>query len=165
MSTEEHCPECGAPVAGRRQGCQQLFDECLAREFGDDRYARAHRLMVDTYSLQHPSDYMRSAKSFAAHLTGMYATLERGDAPEVNHAVQVWLNGPQTMQRPDHPTPLHRGALTILHVHEAGAPDEHLARVREWAQSVWAAWRSHEQIAATWVQAATVASRAARNPR
>ncbi|AMW03908.1 DUF5946 family protein [Gemmatimonas phototrophica] len=164
MSPDEHCPECGAPVVGQRLGCQQRFDECLAREFDDDRYARAQRLMVDAYSLQHPSDYMRSAKSFAAHLTGIYAALERRDAPEVNHAVQAWLNGPKTMPRPDHPSALRRGTLTILHVHEAGESEEHVVRVREWAQSVWEAWRSYEQIATKWIDAAiaTVPSRATR---
>jgi hypothetical protein len=140
-----------------------LFDTCLAREFSDYRYARAHRLSVDAYSLQHPSDYMRSAQSFAAHLTGMYAAFERSDWPEVNQAVQAWLSGPQTVQRLIHPSPLQRGALTILHVHNASEPDEHVARVREWAQSVWAAWQSYDHIAAAWVHDATVALRAARN--
>jgi len=36
----------------------------IAREFGDFRYAREHRLTVDAYSLQHPDEYMRSAKSY-----------------------------------------------------------------------------------------------------
>lgn len=119
--------------------------------------------MVDAYSLQHPSEYMRSAKSFVAHLTGVYAALERSDAPAVNQAVQAWLNGPHAMQRPEHPSPLRRGALTIIHVHEAVGPDAHVARVHEWAQSVWAAWRDYEQMAATWVHDATASSRAARN--
>ena len=68
MSTEPtrphgSCPECGAVVNGGRAACQQLFDEVLAREFGDYRYSREHRLTVDVYSLQHPAEYMRSAKS------------------------------------------------------------------------------------------------------
>ena len=105
-----------------RTGCQQLFDEVLAREFGDYRYAREHRLMVDAYALQHPAEYMRSAKSFAAHLTGMCAALEHGETAEVNRAVQKWLNGPPSVPRPrpsgpaaaggahDRPRPRGRGA-------------------------------------------------------
>ena len=153
------CPECGAPVAGGRAGCQRLFDEVLAREFGDYRYAREHRLMVDAYSLQHPGEYMRSAKSYAAHLTGVCAALERGGTAEVNRAVQTWLNGPQTLERPDHPAPRQRGALTIVHVHGAGEPQEHVRRVREWAQSAWEAWRSHHHLARQWIEEAAARPR------
>ena len=152
---DEYCPECGAPVPGRRAGCQRVFDETLARESGDYRYARAQRLMVDAYSLQHPADYMRSAKSYAAHLTGMYASFECDGAPEVNRAVQVWLNGTQAIQRPDNPGPRQRGALTIAHVYKAGAPEDHAERVREWAQSVWDAWRGYRHVAQNWVEGAT----------
>jgi len=74
------CPECGAAVPNGREACQRLSDEILAREFGDYRYARMHRLTVDVYALQHPAEYMRSAKSYAAHLTGMYAALKEGGA-------------------------------------------------------------------------------------
>jgi hypothetical protein len=54
VASAARCPECGAPVD--RSTCQSLFDEILAREFGDFRYGRTHRLTVDTYSLQHPAD-------------------------------------------------------------------------------------------------------------
>ena len=30
------CPECGAAVHSGREGCQRVFDEILAREFGVD---------------------------------------------------------------------------------------------------------------------------------
>ena len=61
------CDRCGAVVSGGKAGCQKLFEEVIAREFGDYRYSRRHRLTVDTYSLQHPERYMRSGKSFTAH--------------------------------------------------------------------------------------------------
>ena len=118
------CAECGAAVAQGREGCQTLFDEVLAREFGDYRYARMHRLTVDAYALQHPAEYMRSAKSYAAHLTGMYAAIDAGAPAEINRAVQQWLNGSNVLLRPDHPAPRQRGVLTILHVYEAVAPEE-----------------------------------------
>lgn len=141
-------------MPGGRAECQQLFDEVLAREFGDYRYARAHRLMVDAYSLQHPAEYMRSSKSYAAHLTGMCAALEDGAAAQMHRTVQAWLNGPRTLERPDHPAPRQRGALTIVHVHQARDPEDHLRRVREWAQSVWAAWHGYHQVARQWIEAA-----------
>ena len=148
------CPECGASVRGGRAACQRLFDEVLAREFGDYRYAREHRLMVDAYSLQHPDEYMRSAKSYAAHLTGAYIAMEHGSVAEANRAVQRWLDGAKTLPRPDQPGPRQRGTLTVGHVHAATDPDDHVRRVREWAESAWAAWRHYRSIAKHWTDAA-----------
>jgi uncharacterized protein DUF5946 len=156
------CPECGAAVPGGREACQRLFDEVLAREFGDYRYARIHRLTVDVYALQHPAEYMRSAKSYAAHLTAIYAALEGDRAAETNRAVQQWLNGPKVFSRPGDPAPRQRGVLTILHVHGAVDPEDHVRRVREWALSTWEAWRGYHHVARQWVEHAT-ANRPASN--
>ena len=141
-------------MPGARAGCQRLFDEILARKFSDYRYAREQRLIVDAYSLQHPAEYMRSAKSYAAHLTGMCAALERDGSADVNRAVQAWLNGPLTFERPDNPLPRQRGLLTIVHVHDAEEP-EHLRRVHAWAQSAWEAWRNYHHVARQWIEKAT----------
>lgn len=157
------CPECGAPVTGGRDACQRLFDEVLSREFGDYRYGRIHRLTVDAYSLQHPAEYMRSAKSYAAHLTGAFAALEEGGL-ETNRVVQEWLGGPKAFPRPGEPTPGERGALTIVHVHAAADADEHITRVREWAASAWEAWRDFHEVARQWIAEARAASGAARGP-
>src|SRR5258708_6044254 len=89
------CPSCGAAVADGIAGCQRLFESLGLREFEDMRFARYHRIVVDVYAMQHPDRYGRSAKSFAAHLTGLCAWLEdEAGAPAVNSAVQRWLSGP-----------------------------------------------------------------------
>jgi hypothetical protein len=160
MTRETCCPECGAEVSQGREACQKLFDDVLAREFGDYRYARMHRLTVDAYSLQHPAEYMRSAKSYAAHLTGMYAALETAATAEINHAVQQWLNGSRVFPRPGNPDPRQRGVLTVIHVHEASEPEDYLRRVREWALSAWEAWRAYHPLARQWVEQATANRRA-----
>lgn len=113
-----------------------------------------HRLTVDVYSLQHPAEYMQSAKSYAAHLTGMYAALEEGSTAETNRAVQRWLSGPKVFPRPGDPAPQRRGVLTILHVHGAADPEDHVRRIREWAQSTWEAWRGYHHVARQWVEEA-----------
>lgn len=156
MSTDakSHCPECGALASGGKDGCQKLFEEILAKEFSDFRYSRLHRHTVDAYSLQHPARYMRSGKSFAAHLTGMYAAFDAPDAAAVNRSVQGWLDGPKSLHRPDPPPPGHRGTLTVLHLHQATDAEDHLSRVREWARSVWLAWSDHHQLARDWVEQA-----------
>ena len=147
------CPECGASVEGRA-ACQTLFDEVLAREFGDFRYGRLHRLTVDSYALQHPSEYMKSAKSYAAHLTGMCAALEDDAARETNRAVQQWLGGSKIMERPSQPAPCQRGTLTIVHLHVAIDPEDHLRRVREWARTAWEAWHDYHDLARQWIREA-----------
>src|ERR1700753_3154473 len=95
------CEDCGAVVAEGKAGCLKMFEEILAREFSDYRYGRFHRLTVDAYSLQHPDEYMRSGKSFAAHLTGLCAALEGEDAFSTNQAVQKWLSTNPQIEKPD----------------------------------------------------------------
>ena len=86
-TSNDVCESCGAAVAQGKSGCRGLFEEILAREFSDYRYGKIHRLTVDAYSLQHPEEYMRSGKSFVAHLTGMSAALESADALTINQIV------------------------------------------------------------------------------
>jgi hypothetical protein len=63
-------------VRGGTAACQAIFDELLARDFSDIAYFQVHRMMVDTYCLQHPDRYCVSAKSLAAHLTGLCRLIE-----------------------------------------------------------------------------------------
>jgi len=155
MIEKSVCASCGAVVSEGKTGCRKLFEEVLVKDYSDFRYARTHRLMVDAYSLQHPEDYMRSGKSFAAHLTGMYATLECKESSDINRTVQKWLSSNPQINKPVE-IPQQRGNITIKYVHSAIAAEEHENRVREWANSVWSAWSGHHDLAKLWVnQAAT----------
>lgn len=148
------CEDCGATVAAGKAGCLKLFEEILAREFSDYRYGKIHRLTVDTYSLQHPDAYMRSGKSFAAHLTGICVALEFENALVVNQTVQRWLS---TNPKVDKPVslPKKRGNLTITFIREAGSADEHIKRVEEWAREVYSAWAEHHALARQLINKAT----------
>jgi hypothetical protein len=143
---DDVCESCGAAAAQGRARCLKLFEEILAREFSDYRYGRIHRLTVDAYSLQHPDEYMRSGKSFAAHLTGMCAALEHEDAPALNRTLQKWLSTNPDIAKPAR-LPGRRGSLTVAYIHSAADADEHIERVREWAREVWAAWSEHHALA------------------
>jgi len=151
------CEDCGAVVADGKSGCLGLFEEILAREFSDYRYGKIHRLTVDTYSLQHPDRYMRSGKSFAAHLTGMCAALEYENTFALNQVVQRWLSTNPQINKPAR-IPEHRGNLTITHIHSASDTDEHVKRVREWAQAVWPAWSLHHDLARQLISEAQLTS-------
>lgn len=152
--TSDVCEDCGAPVAGGRDGCLKLFEEVIAREFSDYRYGRVHRLTVDAYSLQHPDKYMRSGKSFAAHLTGMRAAMESEDALTLNQTVQKWLSTNPKVEKPAR-LPARRGDLNVTYVHGAEDADEHVKRVREWARDVWGAWAEHHDLARRLIDEAT----------
>ena len=140
------CVDCGAAVPEGKVGCQRMFEEVIAREFSDYRYGRIHRLTVDAYCLQHPEPYMRSGKSFAAHLTGMCAALEYEDGPEINRVVQKWLSGNPKIDKPAS-LPAHRGDITVMYIHSAADAEEHLKRVQEWARAVWEAWSEYHDLA------------------
>ena len=145
-TSDDICEDCGAAVEQGKAGCLQIFEEILAREFSDYRYGKIHRLTVDAYSLQHPEAYMRSGKSFAAHLTGMCAALEHEDALTLNRTVQKWLSANPKIDKPAK-LPNQRGNLTIKYIHNASDADEHIVRVREWARDVWSAWSEHHDLA------------------
>jgi len=145
-ATVKTCPDCGAALLEGTAGCQRIFEEILAREFGDFRYGRIHRMTVDAYSLQHPDKYMRSGKSFVAHLTGICAALERENARAINGSVQKWLSMNPEVDKPQH-LPELRGALTITYVRGAADAEEHVKRVKEWAIDVWESWSEHHDLA------------------
>ncbi|HEX8560863.1 MAG TPA: DUF5946 family protein [Pyrinomonadaceae bacterium] len=153
-NTSGVCEDCGGAAVGGRAGCLKLFEEVIAREFSDYRYGRIHRLTVDAYSLQHPDKYMRSGKSFAAHLTGMCAALEGEDALATNRAVQKWLSTNPQVKRPAR-IPERRGDLTITYIHGAADADEHIERVRAWARDAWGAWSEHHDLARHLISEAT----------
>jgi len=115
------CSGCGLTAPGGAAGCEAIFHEMVARDFSDALRFRVHRMMVDTYSLQHPDRYCASARSFAAHLTGLCAILESGASRAVgDELLRRWLDGNVRLQRPV--TPRFRGELTIAHVREALEP-------------------------------------------
>jgi Family of unknown function (DUF5946) len=123
------------------------------RDYSDYRYGRSHRLVVDVYSLQHPDDYMRSGKSFAAHLTGICAALEYENVAEINAAIQKWLNGPRAVDKP-RMLPLEQSDLTIVDIHKASDPDSHHRLVQRWAEEVWQRWADHHDLARGWISEA-----------
>lgn len=143
---------CSCGLASEAE-CKRHFDATLVKEFSDYRYAKIHRLTVDVYSLQHPDPYMISAKSFAAHLTGMCCAMEHESDPGMMRALQAWLNG----KREDLEKPAlleDVGELTIAHILEAPNAAEHERLVVEWASDVWDAYAVYHDLARDWIETA-----------
>ncbi|PYT13261.1 MAG: hypothetical protein DMG59_20965 [Acidobacteria bacterium] len=143
------CPGCGLETPGGEATCQTLFHELTARDAGDYRYARFHRIAVDAYSLQHPEQYCISAKSLMAHLGGLCCAFEFDGESEVYHALLRSLNGAPALEKPA--LPAFRGHVTIADVLRAAEPESHGHEVRRWARSVWEAHSSLHPFARGWL--------------
>lgn len=146
------CDGCGLVLDGGTAGCQAIFDAESARQYADVRLARHHRLCVDTYALQHPDRYCRSAISFAAHLTGLCAAMDHPGHPTLLRDLQQWLSGRPALDRPVEPA--DRGALRIDELAAAGDdPAAYTAATERWASSTWAAYAALQGLAREWVAA------------
>ena len=148
------CSGCGLVAAGGADGCQAIFDDESARQYGDQRFAARRRMVVDAYCLQHPERYCVSAVSLAAHLTGLCIAMEhRGREAELNAAIQRWLSRRPELAKP--PLPAARGPLTIAAVRAATDLNDHRAAVDGWARGTWEAYAALHPVARAWVARVT----------
>ncbi len=156
----ERCIGCGAEVPAEdgpthrylesAPGCWRLYGEVLAREYEKPAYWPVHQLTVDAYAVQHPGrKSAQTIQSAAIHLVRLYLQLEC-DVEEnallpVTRAIAqrkgqlMWLNPPES-----------RGPLTVLDIHAAAGPEDHINRVRAWAGQAWSAWASHHDPVRRW---------------
>lgn len=147
--TEERCGGCGRRVEGGSEGCQTRYEELLARDYEQAAFFAVHRMFVDTYSLQHPERYCRSAKSLAAHLVGLGQILEDGiPAATGAPALRDWLDGKRELDKP--PLPEARGAITLGDVEGIDEAGAWRVAVQAWAVSTWRAYSELHPLARRW---------------
>jgi hypothetical protein len=149
--TQEQCSRCGAVVAGGTEGCRRLFHQLLAQEYSDPAYGAVNLLAVDAHALQHPEDH--GVKNNGFHLARLCWLLEHGGSAALG-AGPRWLQASFDghMEPPVLDPPRDRGSVTVADVHGASSPEDHAARVRRWAASVWEAWSAHHAWARRWVE-------------
>jgi hypothetical protein len=110
-------------------------------------------MMVDAYALQHPERYCVSAKSLAAHLTGLcWAVEHAGNRAIESKPLRRWLNGTPRIEKPV--LPAVRGSLTIEDVREPVDPASHAAAVERWARATWDAYSDLHALARRWIREA-----------
>ena len=147
----ERCSGCGWMIDRGTEGCRARFNDILARDFSDARFFRTHRLLVDTYCLQHPDEYCASGKSLAAHLAGLCAILENGASKAAGPpSLHKWLSGPRQLSKP--PLPPTRGAMTFGDLPDTDDPVRWSAALQEWAESTWAAYACVHDTAREWLR-------------
>ena len=157
---EDHrCTECGAEVPPEFSSCDELFMSILTplgMSGAESTYRAAlARLFVDTFGMQHPQRSCKSAKSYAAHFTGLCIGVEYGGAPSAYAAVQKWLSRSVEAIGITRPTePDFRATLTVRYIHDAQSPAEQGTRIHEWARDVWAAYSSQHELARGWIRTA-----------
>ena len=144
------CPSCGARLGGR-EGCQSVFDQLSAEAWSSPVRGAAHNLVVDTYAMQHPEEYGRSPKSYAAHLTALCCGVEHPGDQKLYWAIARWLDGPVAVEKP--PLIARRGVLTIADVHTPAREEDYADLVRRWAGDVWAAYTDQQKLARAWLDA------------
>ncbi len=149
---EDRCPECGASVAGGRAACEALFDEIRYQALNEPRIGAVRRLAFDTYCMQHVETYCVSAKSYAAHLTGLCCGIEFDGDPAIYTAIPRWLDGKVTLEKP--PIKADRGALTIADVWALRGVEDRVNCIHAWANDIWAVYTEQHEIARAWVRAA-----------
>lgn len=145
------CPSCGALPASGFTDCQGMWDHLLAESFSNFAYARFHRAIVDAYSLQHPDEYCKSAKSYAAHLTGMCVAVEHAGDDTINAAMQRWLSGNPQIDKP--PVPAERGRLTLASVIDVESPKGIAAALEAWFAEVWRVYAQQHEVTYRWIRA------------
>jgi len=160
---ERPCAGCGAlfpgtggpthRYLGASPGCWAVYGEVLAREYGDYvRYAPVHRLTVDAYAAQHPGvPSPQSIRSVAVHLIRLHLQLERGLPHEKANDAMLRISA-RSRDFPWLDPPASPGGVTVLDVRDAKNTPEHVARVRDWARSVWEAWSSHHDTVRRWAE-------------
>src|SRR4051812_6978311 len=140
------CPMCGGMVPEGFGSCRAVFQDVCAREYSELAFGAVHLLTVDAFCLQHCEEC--GPRSNAFHLMRLCSLLERGGNPgigerpprEIGKALEERYR--EFPELPPPPAPA-RGGHTVAGVHGAQDPDEHAARVRRWANSVWQAWQPH----------------------
>jgi hypothetical protein len=146
----EACEGCGWIVEGGTAGCRAAFEALLARAFSDPSFFGAHRLFVDCYCLQHPDDYCASAKSLAAHLSGLAQIVEEGASPATGSPdLRNWLDGDRRLDKPA--LPAARGSTTLGDLEAIEDPAAWSEAVRRWAHSIWDAYAPLHGLAREWL--------------
>ncbi|MEO8609442.1 MAG: DUF5946 family protein [Chloroflexota bacterium] len=150
----DHCPECGAQVAGGRGGCQALFDEIAYAMGTEPRIAAVHRLALDTYCMQHVESYCESAKSYAAHLIGLWYGIHHPRDPVPYTPIARILNQSTTLVNP--PVLSNRGSITFPEImrsyHQDGDVDALVTRIHDWSIIVWQAYESQHALVESWLR-------------
>ncbi len=122
-------------------GCWAAYTELLARDYENFQELKdVHRLVVDTYAVQHPGQpSRRSIQSVWTHLISLHFALEYGGpSADTWRAAMRTIEAQKSLHWLDPPD--FTGTLTVADVLQAEDLEHHKLLVRQWAESVRDAW-------------------------
>ena len=120
-----------------------MFEQLSALAWTTPVRGSVHNLLVDTYAMQHPEEYGRSAKSYAAHLAALCCGVEHAGNQKLYWEIARWLDGPAVVAKPALIS--DRGHLTIADVATPSSESDYPALVRRWASDVWTAYAAQQE--------------------
>jgi hypothetical protein len=132
------CPYCGLTVRGGWEWCHALKTEDGLKEASEPAYGRFRRLRHDTYCVQQEERYCGRTKGLISHLGGLYVGIEYARHPNVDRALQRWLDRGHwraVTYPPSQGIPTNRGDLTIADAQRAiqESPEAYGRVVERWA--------------------------------
>ena len=151
--------------------CRKAFDEIIAKE-GLNEWLSVHRLIVDSYSVQHPphSEIQKelgiekrfvaaSIQSIAIHLIALYLAIEKkvelqSIAPIMNKILTTMSHAKKEFEILLPPHDL--GAIKAYEVNQAFTDAlterEYKELAWKWAHSSWHAWKQHHAMIKQWYE-------------
>ena len=138
-STDDTCPECGAP---RVEGltCAEQLGHLALWEWQDPELLAEHFLTVAAYNLQHPAQF--TAAALAGLRQAFCDRLDHGTGiAELRRRATQAYDGPRRVLRPARERhPVRRAwPMTIADVYIPDRPAGAAGRVRAWAAAIRAA--------------------------
>lgn len=157
------CPGCGLRVDGTStvaapggvaaSECFLRFGELLAASYLSPARRQVHQLIVDTYTVQHGGGTgRREVQAVALCLMTLYLVLHDGVDPREGPALHkrmadsgvlfTWL---------EPPTP--QSWTVTVDAPVAVDDDLYTLEVRNWAETVWSAWKPYQPTVIAWIAA------------
>jgi hypothetical protein len=145
-------PISDAPVDPRRNAsaaCWELYMHVVAHELSHtSRLGGLHQLTEDAYGAQHAGPRVPDIGT-AFSLIGLHLALDLGWSGNAVRAAHQHLAG-HFKDWPHFSRPSAPATMTVAHVSGSPTPDEHAARVRAWAASVWESWSAQHRAVREW---------------
>jgi hypothetical protein len=128
--------------------CWMTYNQLMAKEFSGPEFFIAHRLTVDAYMAQHPSDISRaSIQSVWVHLVALYLTIEKEIPANFVSKVMSTITTPKHQFEWLIPPDPNSYNITAYDFTTLETPVEYTKLARNWAEDVWNAWsEQHTKI-------------------
>lgn len=141
---EGRCQFCGGHYTNGIAECMNHYNHLSETlDFNNPAHHHSRFLSVDAHALQHPEIHGRWSNHF--HLTRLHLILAHQvkwnyqKSPLLSEALNRYKQ-----EKPDEmleiPEPCKRGDITSKEISASASPDETIARINEWATSVYHSW-------------------------